>query len=207
MHRAGHERSQHERFGPLDTCIYLATQILTATSLFTQGQAHHYVILKLGTLTLLMVWMGDTTQSIDHSKVMEASHASQHRQLKNNPGVVFLQKEMAFFPPVTDRSEDTQLFPTLGNIRRDFTSLQCRPAPTDGSRRSSILTEHLYRESAKLFWPKSPKKGFGLCFQHFEQSGGTMKNEFCCLRTKNLLSYWFWSFAKIKEWQQTEAPV
>lgn len=90
-------RSQQEGFSPLDASIHLATQILTATSLLTQGQAHHHVILKLGTLILLTVWTGEATQSINKSKVTEASRMYQQRQLKNNPSVVFFSETNGIF--------------------------------------------------------------------------------------------------------------
>lgn len=153
-------RSHQEGLGPLDASIYLATQMLTATSILTQGQAHHHVILKLGTLILLTVWMGETTQRINKSKAMEASHMYRHRQLKNNPRMVgvFFQKKNGIFSSCT-LTEVRRLSCSLHWETSEgiLTSFQCCPAPTNSSRHSSILTEHLYKANAKLFWQKSPK--------------------------------------------------
>lgn len=56
-------RSQQVGFSFLEVSTYLATQTLTVAFLLSQGQTQHCVTLKLGTLTVLMVWMDETTQS------------------------------------------------------------------------------------------------------------------------------------------------
>lgn len=67
------------------------------SSLLKDKPTTMYVILKLGSLILLMVWMGKTTQSINKSKEVEASRMYQHRQLKNNPSVVFFSEKNGIF--------------------------------------------------------------------------------------------------------------
>lgn len=71
-------RSQQVGFSFLEVSTYLATQTLTAASLLSQGQTQHCVTLKLGTLTLLKVWMDETTQSTNKNTAMEAWCMKQH---------------------------------------------------------------------------------------------------------------------------------
>lgn len=128
------------------------------SSLLKDKPTTMYVILKLGSLILLKVWMGKTTQSINKSKAMEASRMYQQRQLKNNPSVVFFSEKNGIFSS-SNLTEVRMLSCLLHQETWEeiLTSLQCHPAPTDSSRHLSILTEHLYKANAKLFWQKSPK--------------------------------------------------